>query len=152
MIHQKSLIYKNMKHLVRTLVIASLMMLVMNSCIAPVTQEGKIEKVARAYIEQGLKDGESIRWGGCGIRLHIDVDGKKCTYTEVKYILTTNGSEVPKTLYLLLSENCDELYAATDKKSGDTQDPVWKAVDEALNQSVKDAEKEINNALKEIGF
>lgn len=139
-----------MKNLVRTFVMSSLMMLVLNSCDSfPITQEGKVKKVATAYIEQGLKDGESMHWGSCGLRIHLDVNGKRCTYTEVKYTVLSDGKDEPKTLYLLLSENCDELYAVSDKKGGDAQDPVWQAVNKTMRQSLKETQKEVDGALKD---
>ena len=141
-----------MKHLARTLTVASLMMLEFCSCDGvPGTQEWKVRKAATAYIKQELKDGERMRWGGNRWRLHLDVNGRKCTYTEVKYSVSVNGNEAPKTLYLLLSENCDSLYAATDKRGGDVQDAVWQAVNEALKLSVEEAKHTINEELKEIG-
>ena len=124
---------------------ASLMMLVLGSCDGvPGTQEWKVRKAATAYIEQGLKDGERMHWGGNQWRLHLKVNGNTCTYTKVRYTVSSNGSVVTKTLYLLLSENCDTLYAATDEKDGDVQDAVWQAVNEALGQSVKEAKEVIN--------
>ncbi len=135
------------------MVMASVMMLVLSSCDSfPITQEGKVKKAATTYIEQGLKDGECMHWGSCGLRLHLDVNGKTCTYTEVKYSVSTDGKDEQKTLYLLLSEDCDELIAATDQKDGNRQDPVWQAVDAAMNQSIDEARKEINDALKELGM
>lgn len=132
---------------------ASLMMLVLGSCDGvPGTQEWKVKKAATAYIEQGLKDGEHMHWGGNPWRLHLEVNGKTCTYAEVKYTVSSNGDDAPKTLYLLLSENCDSLYAATDKKGGDEQDTVWQAVNEAMRQSVEEAKEAINEELKNIGI
>lgn len=137
-----------MKHSVRTLMMASLMMLVLNACDSfPITQEGKVKKVATAYIEQGLKDGESMKWGGCGLRLHIHVDGRTYTYTKVKYTISSDGNEESKTLYLLLSENSDELYAATDKKGGDLQNPIWQAANRAMRQSYEDASNMMSEEL-----
>ena len=142
-----------MKHLVKTMVMASVMMLVLNSCDCfPITQEGKVKKAATTFIEQGLKDGECMNWGGCGLRLHLDVNGKTCTYTKVNYSVLSDGKDEQKTLYLLLSEDCDELIAATDQKGGDPQNPVWQAVDEAMNQSIDEARKDINDVLKDIGI
>lgn len=140
-----------MKNLVRTFVMASMMMLVLNACDSfPMTQEGKVKKVATSYIKQGLNDGETMQWESCGLRLHLNVDGRNCTYTEVKYTISSDGRNEPKTLYLLLSENCDELYAATDKKGGDANDPVWQAVNEAFTQSASEAKKAIQEALKDL--
>ena len=142
-----------MKHLARTFVIASLMMLVSGSCNGvPGTQEWKVRKVATAYIEQGLKDSERMHWGGNQWRIHLNVNGKSCTYAEVKYTVSSNEGDVPKTLYLLMSENCDSLYAATDKKGGDEQDTVWQAVNEAMGQSVEEAKEAISEELKEFGI
>lgn len=48
-----------MKHLMKTLIGTSAMMLVFGSCSSiPGAQEWKIKKTATAYIEQGLKGGE----------------------------------------------------------------------------------------------
>lgn len=50
-----------MKKTAINLVMASLMMLTMNSCDKfPVTQEGKVKKAATAYIEENLKDAKQM--------------------------------------------------------------------------------------------
>ena len=73
-----------MKHLVKTLIGASTMVLVFGSCSnIPGTQKWKIKKAATAYIELGLKDGESIRWGSIRRKLHREVKGNTYTYAEV---------------------------------------------------------------------
>ena len=139
-----------MKKTAINLVMASLMMLTMNSCDKfPVTQEGKVKKAATAYIEENLKDGEQMSWGSSGLRLHVHVDGQTYTYTEVTYTLSADGKETPKTLYVLLSENCDELIAATDQKPGERQEGLWKSVDEAMGQSAEDTKQMLRDALKD---
>ena len=89
----------------------------LSSCTGvPGTQDWKIKKAATAYIEQGLKDGERMCWGSILRRLNRKVKGKTYTYAEVKYIVVSDNRNTYKMLYLLLSENCDSLYSASDKK------------------------------------
>ena len=53
-----------MKHFIRTLTIASAIILVLSSCTdVPGTQAWKIKKAATVYIKQELKDGEDMHWG-----------------------------------------------------------------------------------------
>ena len=134
-----------MKHFVKSLILASASMLVLSSCTElPGTQEWKVKKAATTFVERDLKDGETMNWEGNGLRLHLQVKGKTCTYAEAKYTITANGIDTHRKLYLLLSENCDSLYDASDTRDGE----VWKFVDEALKNSLKEATKEIDEELK----
>ena len=105
-----------MKHFIRTLTIASAIILVLSSCTdVPGTQAWKIKKAATVYIKQELKDGEDMHWGNIQQKNHRKIKGKVCTYVEVKYTVASDKGNTYKTLYLLLSENCDSIYSASDK-------------------------------------
>ena len=109
-----------MKHLVKTLIGASTMVLVFGSwSTIPGTQKWKIKKAATAYIELGLKDGESIRWGSIRRKLHREVKGNTYTYAEVKYTIVSENGNTYKTLYLLLSENCDSLCSVSEENDSE---------------------------------
>ncbi|WP_434502329.1 hypothetical protein [Prevotella sp.] len=106
-----------MKLFIKKLTMASVMLPILGSCTGLLgTQEWKIKKVATAYVEQGLKDDEHMRWGSIIRKLHREVNGKACTYAEVKYTIVSDNGNTYKTLYLLLSENCDSVYSASNKK------------------------------------
>lgn len=106
-----------MKLFINKLTMASVMLPILGSCTGILaTKEWKIKKVTTAYVEQGLKDDEHMRWGSIVRKLHREVNGKACTYAEVKYTVVSNNGNAYKTLYLLLSENCDSVYSASDKK------------------------------------
>ena len=105
-----------MKHLMKTLIGISTMMLVFGSCSSvPGTQKWKIKKAATAYIKLGLKDGENIHWESIQQKLHQKKTNKACTYAEVRYTIVSYNGNTYKTLYLLLSENCDSLYSASEE-------------------------------------
>ncbi len=92
-------------------------MLILSSCTSvPGTQDWRIKLAATAYIRQGLKEDERIRWGSILRKEHMEVEGKMCTYAEIKYIVVSSSGKEYKTLNLLLSENCDAVYSASDEK------------------------------------
>lgn len=47
---------------------------------------------------------------------HMEIDGKMCTYAEIKYIVVSSSGKVYRTLNLLLSEKCDTVYSVLDEK------------------------------------
>lgn len=125
-----------MKHLMKTLIGTSAMMLVFGSCSSiPGAQEWKIKKTATAYIEQGLKGGETIRWGSIRRKLRWEIKDKKCIYAEVKYTVTSDSGNTYKTLYLLLSKDCDSLYYASDEN--DTEQKLRNEVNEKSFFNIK---------------
>ena len=77
-----------MNYFFRTLSKASIiMMLLLSSCVSvPGTQDWKIKKAAMAYVRQDLKEDERMRWGSILRKGHMEIDGKMCTYAEIKYI------------------------------------------------------------------
>lgn len=46
----------------------------------------------------------------------MEIDGKMCTYAEIKYIVVSSSGKVYSTLNLLLFENCDTAYSVLDEK------------------------------------
>lgn len=107
-----------MNYFFRTLSKASIiMMLLLSSCVSvPGTQDWKIKKAAMAYVRQGLKEDERMRWGSILRKRHMAIDGKMCTYAEIKYIVVSSRRKEYRTLNLLLSENCDTVYSVLDEK------------------------------------
>jgi hypothetical protein len=83
----------------------------------PGTQTWRIKKAATAYIEQDLKNGERICWGKIQRKVFKIVNNKTCTYAEVKYAIASGDGNKYKTLYLLLSEDCDSLYSVSENSS-----------------------------------
>lgn len=125
-----------MKHLMKTLIGTSAMMLVFGSCSSiPGSQEWKIKKTATAYIEQGLKGGENMRWGSIRRKLRWEIKDKTCIYAEVKYTITSDSGNTYKTLYLLLSKDCDSLYYASDEN--DTEQKLRNEVSEKSLFNIK---------------
>lgn len=133
-----------MKSIFKTLLAMSAVALTVSSCSnVPGTDQWKIRKAATAYIERGLDDGQSIRWGHIERKCHREVDGRDCKYAKVKYTLVTNRKEEPKTLHLLMSEHCDTLYTASESSSlainpqfGMTDDEVERMVMEAVKEAL----------------
>lgn len=106
-----------MKDFFRTLSKASVMMLLLSSCTSvPGTQDWKIKIAATAYIKQGLKVNEHLRWGSILRKEHMKLDSEMYTYAEIKYIVVSSSGQVYRTLNLLLSENCDTVYSVLDEK------------------------------------
>lgn len=121
-----------MKHLMKTLIGTSTMMLVFGSCSSiPGAQEWKI----KTYIEQGLKGGETMRWGSIRRKLRWEIKDKTCIYAEVKYTVTSDSGNTYKTLYLLLSKDCDSLYYASDEN--DTEQKLRNEVSEKSFFNIK---------------
>lgn len=107
-----------MNYFFRTLSKASIIMvLLLSSCVSvPGTQDWKIKKAAMAYVRQGLKEDERMRWGSILRKGHMEIDGKMCTYAEIKYIVVSSRRKEYRTLNLLLSKNCDTVYSVLDEK------------------------------------
>ena len=77
-----------MKHLMKTLIGTSAMMLVFGSCSSiPGAQEWKIKKTATAYIEQGLKGGETMRWGSIRRKLRWEIFTCYCRKIVIRFIM-----------------------------------------------------------------
>lgn len=124
-----------MKSLLKTLLAASVVVLATGSCSnVPGTDQWKIRKAATAYIERGLADGQSMRWEHIERKCYREVDGKGCKYAKVRYTLVTDEGEEQKTLYLLMSEHCDSLYAVSDKSI--VMNPQFGMTDEEAERKV----------------
>lgn len=105
-----------MKHLIKTLIVESIVLPLFGSCRGvPGTQDWKIKKAASAYIEMELKDGEHLHIGKIQRKNQRKVKGKECTYVEIKYTISSNKGNVPKTLYLLLSKDLNSIHSASEK-------------------------------------
>lgn len=92
-------------------------MLLLSSCTSvPGTQAWKIKIATTAYVKQGLKEDERMRWGSILRKEHIEIDGKMCTYAEITYIVVSSSGKAYRMLNLLLSENCDTVYSVLDEK------------------------------------
>ncbi len=105
-----------MKHCINLSRMLSALILILVSCAdMPGTQKWRIKKAATVYIKQDLKKGEHVRWGKIQRKVLKKVNNKTCTYAEVRYSISASDGNKYKTLYLLLSENCDSLYSVSEK-------------------------------------
>lgn len=107
-----------MRQFIKSFRILSASILGLISCRdMPGTQTWRIKKTAMIYIEQELKNGERIRWGKIQRKVLKIVNNRMCTYAEVNYAIVSGDENKYKTLYLLLSDDCDSLYSVSENSS-----------------------------------
>lgn len=107
-----------MKQFIKVFRILSALIIGLVSCTDILgTQTWRIKKAATVYIEQELKKGERIRWGKTQRKVLKIVNNQTCTYAEVKYSIASGDGNEYKTLYLLLSEDCDSVYSVSKNSS-----------------------------------
>lgn len=107
-----------MKQFIKAFRILSALIIGLVSCTdIPGTQTWRIKKAATVYIEQELKKDERMRWGKIQRKVLKMVNNKTCTYAEVKYSIASGDGNEYKTLYLLLSEDCELVYFVSENSS-----------------------------------
>lgn len=107
-----------MRQRIKSFQILSALIIGLVSCTnMPGAQTWRIKKAATTYIEQDLKNGERIRWVKIQRKVLKIANRKTCISAEMKYLIVSKDGNKYKTLYLLLSENCDSLYAVSENSN-----------------------------------
>lgn len=93
-----------------------LTLLLIASCALPGSDQAKIKSATKAYATLQLKKGERYEWNCLerkrGIRME---EHGYCKEALVHYrVIGGGGEEQPRTLYLLMSEHCDSVYAVRE--------------------------------------
>ena len=111
------------------------------------SEQGCIQRFATEYVDSHCSDYESYSWNGIQKQKDgIVRDGKVLKYAQVTFkVKLRNGLEHLDTLYLLVSEDCSQLYAVSENRDPELM-PSYESDKDVVRSHLRNAISfEMNN-------